>query len=53
VAFAIVCSKKHGLFSLEEIPDAHKDVTDVVEVVHQVSLGRKVARLRPLLVVEG
>lgn len=37
----------------EEMPDAYKDVADVVEVVHQVGLGRKVARLRPLIVVKG
>jgi len=37
----------------EEMPDAYKDVADVVEVVHQAGLGRKVARLRPLVVVKG
>ena len=37
----------------EEIPAAYKDVADVVEVVQQAGIGRKVARLRPLAVVKG
>jgi tRNA-splicing ligase RtcB len=38
---------------LEEIPDAYKDVDEVIEVVHQAGLARKVARLRPLGVIKG
>lgn len=38
---------------LEEIPDAYKDVDEVIEVVHQAGLARKVARLRPMGVVKG
>ena len=37
----------------EEIPDAYKDVSEVVEVVHNAGLARKVARLRPLGVIKG
>jgi len=37
----------------EEIPEAYKDVAEVVEVVEQAGLGRIVARLRPLAVVKG
>lgn len=37
----------------EEMPDAYKDVSQVVEVVHQAGLARKVARLRPLGVIKG
>ncbi|MDX1607273.1 MAG: RtcB family protein, partial [Candidatus Competibacterales bacterium] len=37
----------------EEIPDAYKDVAEVVEVVAQAGIGRVVARLRPLAVVKG
>jgi tRNA-splicing ligase RtcB (3'-phosphate/5'-hydroxy nucleic acid ligase) len=37
----------------EEIPEAYKDVADVVEVIHQAGLARKVARLEPLAVVKG
>lgn len=38
---------------LEEIPDAYKDVDEVIEVVHQAGLARKVARLRPMAVIKG
>jgi tRNA-splicing ligase RtcB len=37
----------------EEMPWAYKDVADVVDVVDQAGIGRKVARLRPLVVVKG
>jgi len=37
----------------EEIPEAYKDVADVVDVVDAAGIGRKVARLRPLAVVKG
>ena len=37
----------------EEIPEAYKDVSDVVEVVHQAGISRKVAKLKPLGVVKG
>lgn len=37
----------------EEMPAAYKDVADVVGVVEKAGLGRKLARLRPLIVVKG
>lgn len=37
----------------EEMPEAYKDVSEVVEAVHQAGLARKVARLRPLGVIKG
>jgi tRNA-splicing ligase RtcB (3'-phosphate/5'-hydroxy nucleic acid ligase) len=37
----------------EEMPEAYKDVADVVEVVHRAGIGGKVARLRPLGVIKG
>ncbi|RMG86219.1 MAG: RNA-splicing ligase RtcB, partial [Candidatus Dadabacteria bacterium] len=37
----------------EEMPEAYKDVDDVVEVVDGAGISRKVARLRPLGVVKG
>ncbi|MEW6666469.1 MAG: RtcB family protein [Thermodesulfobacteriota bacterium] len=37
----------------EEIPEAYKDVSQVVEVVHGAGLAKKVARLRPLGVIKG
>ena len=37
----------------EEAPQAYKDVSRVVEVVHRAGIGRKVARLEPLAVIKG
>ncbi len=37
----------------EEIPEAYKDVADVVDVMERAGLVRKVARLEPLAVVKG
>jgi tRNA-splicing ligase RtcB len=37
----------------EEQPEAYKDVSLVVDVVHRAGLARKVARLRPIGVVKG
>jgi len=37
----------------EEAPQAYKDVDHVVEVVHQAGIGRKVAKLAPLIVIKG
>ncbi|WP_448382869.1 RtcB family protein [Desulfosoma sp.] len=38
---------------VEEMPEAYKDVSDVVEVVAQAGISRPVARLRPLGVMKG
>ncbi|MCL4402164.1 MAG: RtcB family protein, partial [Acidobacteria bacterium] len=38
---------------LEELPEAYKNVDEVIEVVHQAGLARKVARLRPIGVIKG
>jgi tRNA-splicing ligase RtcB len=37
----------------EEMPEAYKDVRDVVEVVHRFGISTRVARLRPLGVIKG
>jgi tRNA-splicing ligase RtcB len=37
----------------EEMPEAYKDVSQVVEVVHGAGISKKVAKLRPLAVVKG
>jgi tRNA-splicing ligase RtcB len=37
----------------EEAPQAYKDVDAVVETVSQAGIARKVARLRPVIVVKG
>ncbi len=42
----------HGTLA-EEMPDAYKDVEQVVEIVRLAGLARPVARLKPLLVVKG
>jgi tRNA-splicing ligase RtcB len=38
---------------VEEAPEAYKDVSQVVKVVHQAGISSKVARLRPWGVVKG
>ena len=38
---------------MEEMPEAYKDVSAVVEVVHQAGIARKVAKMRPLCVIKG
>jgi tRNA-splicing ligase RtcB len=38
---------------VEEIPDAYKDVTDVVNVVHHAGISRKVVKLVPMGVIKG
>jgi tRNA-splicing ligase RtcB len=37
----------------EEIPEAYKDVRDVIDVVDRAGIGRKVAELRPICVIKG
>lgn len=37
----------------EEMPEAYKDVKDVVEVVHRFGISTRVARLRPIGVIKG
>ena len=38
---------------MEEIPEAYKDVSEVVDVVHGAGISKKVAQLRPLGVIKG
>jgi tRNA-splicing ligase RtcB len=47
-----VIAKKFKTLS-EEMPDAYKDVTKVVEVVDEIGISKKVAKLRPLGVIKG
>jgi len=37
----------------EEAPLAYKDIDDVVDVVHKAGIARKIARLRPCVVIKG
>jgi len=46
--------RSRGKWTLnEEVPEAYKDVNDVVEAVHGAGISRKVARLKPLGTVKG
>jgi tRNA-splicing ligase RtcB len=38
---------------IEEVPEAYKNVDEVIEVVHNAGLACKVARLRPMGVIKG
>jgi tRNA-splicing ligase RtcB len=37
----------------EEMPEAYKDISSVVNVVHNAGISRRVARLRPMGVIKG
>jgi tRNA-splicing ligase RtcB len=37
----------------EEIPEAYKDVTQVVDIVHRAGISRKVVKLKPMGVIKG
>ena len=37
----------------EEIPEAYKDVDQVIDVVHNTGLAKRVARLKPIGVIKG
>jgi len=37
----------------EEMPEAYKDIDEVVKVSHELGIGNLVARLKPLVVVKG
>jgi len=37
----------------EEVPEAYKDVDEVVNVVHQAGISSRVARMKPLAVMKG
>ncbi len=46
--------RSSGMKSLtEESPGVYKDIEDVVSVVHDLGISKKVARLKPLVVVIG
>jgi len=49
-----IFARSSGKTSLmEEMPEAYKDVSAVVEVIHQSGIARKVAKMRPLCVIKG
>ena len=47
----VACASPRTL--AEEIPEAYKDVSVVVDVVQEAGIARKVARLKPIAVVKG
>jgi len=47
----VKCRSMRGI--AEEAPLAYKNIDDVVEVVHQAGLSKKVAKLVPLAVIKG
>ena len=47
----VKCYSMRGI--AEEAPQAYKNIDEVVEVVHQAGLSKKVARLTPLAVIKG
>ncbi|HZW36136.1 MAG TPA: RtcB family protein [Candidatus Deferrimicrobiaceae bacterium] len=47
----VACASMRTL--AEEIPEAYKDVSAVVDVVHAAGIAGKVARLKPIAVVKG
>jgi tRNA-splicing ligase RtcB len=38
---------------VEEAPEAYKDVNDVVDVVHNAGIAKRVCRMRPIGVIKG
>ncbi len=49
----ILISSSSSKSIAEEAPEVYKDVEDVVQVVHDLGISKKVARLKPLVVVKG
>jgi len=47
----VKCQSYRGI--AEEAPMAYKNIEDVVEVVHNAGLSKKVAKLVPLAVIKG
>jgi tRNA-splicing ligase RtcB len=47
-----VLSRAHKTLA-EEMPEAYKDVSEVVEVMHEAGVTLKVARLKPVAVIKG
>jgi tRNA-splicing ligase RtcB len=37
----------------EEAPQAYKDIDEIIEVVHEAKIAKKVAKLRPCIVIKG
>ena len=53
LALGVIARARSWKGLAEEQPDAYKDVSLVVDVVHDAGLSTKVARMRPLGVIKG
>ncbi len=49
----VLVRARSGKTLAEEMPEAYKDVSQVVEVMHGAGIARKVVRTRPLAVIKG
>jgi len=38
---------------VEEVPEAYKDVTEVVDIVEHAGISKKVVQLKPMCVIKG
>jgi tRNA-splicing ligase RtcB len=47
-----VCADSRATLD-EELPEAYKDVTEVVDVVEHAGISKKIAQLKPLCVIKG
>jgi tRNA-splicing ligase RtcB len=52
-ARGVIARATGGAALAEEMPEAYKDVQDVVDVVHRFGISTRVARLRPVGVIKG
>ena len=37
----------------EEAPEVYKDIDEVIKVVTELEIGKKVAKLKPMVVIKG
>ncbi len=51
MGIAVSAGSAKGL--TEESPEAYKDVNEVVDVIHEAGIAKKVARLKPVAVIKG
>ncbi len=49
----VLCRARSRKLLVEEAPEAYKNVDSVVGVVHGAGISRRVARLKPLVVIKG
>lgn len=49
----VLIKSRHMAGVAEEAPGAYKDVTEVVEVMHQAGINAKVAMAKPLICIKG